>query len=339
LITITHSAGQYPIHFTSLTQALQSLPQDAVVLTDENVFTAWKGQLSQVPNVCRIEPGEGSKSFERYREVLSWMAKSGCSRRTTLVALGGGVIGDLGGFCAASYMRGIPFVQIPTTLLAQVDSSVGGKVGIDLPEGKNLVGAFYPPHAVHVPSEALSTLPDRQLRNGMAEVWKYGYILDAPLVDCLTRTDVRDDLQPIVQRCIQLKAEVVEADEFEKLGIRAKLNFGHTVGHAIEQVLRYEEFLHGEAIAIGMVVEARLGESMRITAPGTASVIEAQLKTAGLPTTWSGLQNPDPLIAAMRRDKKAHSGQLAFSLLTQIGECKLVENVAEGEVRSALLNS
>jgi 3-dehydroquinate synthase len=262
------------------------------------------------------------------------MAQAGCGRNTTLVAIGGGVIGDLGGFVAASYMRGIPYLQVPTTLLSQVDSSVGGKVGVDLPEGKNLVGAFYPPTAVAIPEDVLSHLPERQFANGMAEVLKYGFILDADFSDVLNGDDL--DVPAIVRHCIRLKADVVQADEFERLGIRAKLNFGHTVGHALEQVLRYEHLLHGEAISIGMVAEALLGEQLGVTEPGTTDEVRTRLAKHGLPVEWKGLQESDLLIDAMGRDKKAVDGELAFSLLTKIGECKLVEKVPRSAVRTAL---
>jgi 3-dehydroquinate synthase len=262
------------------------------------------------------------------------MAQAGCGRNTTLVAIGGGVIGDLGGFLAASYMRGIPYLQVPTTLLSQVDSSVGGKVGVDLPEGKNLVGAFYPPTAVAIPEDVLSHLPERHFANGMAEVLKYGFILDADFSDALNGDDL--DLPATVRHCIQIKADVVQADEFERLGIRAKLNFGHTVGHALEQVLRYEHLLHGEAISIGMVAEALLGEQLGVTEPGTTDEVRTRLAKHGLPVEWKGLQESDLLIDAMGRDKKAVDGELAFSLLTKIGECKLVEKVPRSAVRAAL---
>jgi 3-dehydroquinate synthase len=219
-------------------------------------------------------------------------------------------------------------------LLAQVDSSVGGKVGIDLPEGKNLVGAFYPPRKVYVCAETLGTLPERDYRNGMAEVWKYGFILDGALVNDLRRGGY--DRGEMVRKCVGLKRNVVEADEFETLGERAKLNFGHTVGHAIEKLTGYSEVLHGEAISIGMVVEAAIGEAIGLTAKGTRAEVEECLHSAGLPTTSVVLRDVDMLIDAMRMDKKASPGSLAFSLLRRIGSCKLVEDVSESEVRAVL---
>jgi 3-dehydroquinate synthase len=257
------------------------------------------------------------------------------------VAFGGGVVGDLAGFLAATYLRGVPFIQVPTTLLAQVDSSVGGKVGIDLPEGKNLVGAFYPPTSVQIPLECLHTLPERELRNGSAEVLKYGLIQDAALWHELEEPlgVGTPRLETVVRRCIELKAEVVAEDELETTGRRAILNFGHTIGHALEHRYEYGTLLHGEAISVGMVAEARLGELLGMTPAGTAVAIAKRFEAWGLPTTDPALQEPDSLIDAMRGDKKAQDGRLAFSLLEGIGACKLVEQVDEQVVRRALAES
>jgi 3-dehydroquinate synthase len=212
-------------------------------------------------------------------------------------------------------------------------------VGIDLPEGKNLAGSFYPPIGVSIPVELLQTLPVNQFANGMAEVWKYGFIMDSPLVELLAEKALHPghhELLKVVERCVRLKAQVVQADEFETLGLRAILNFGHTVGHAVEFCVGYGEILHGEAISIGMVVEAHLGEMLGITAPGTASRVRRHLSGQGLPVTHEILCREDDLVQSMYGDKKAVSGKLTFSLLTQIGECKLVEDVPESKVRLAL---
>ena len=322
-MTVKHSGGEYPVVETTLAQALQNLPPDARILTDANV--AALAPLPDLPTLV-LPPGEATKSLERFGEALGWLARSGASRRTTIVALGGGVVGDLAGFVAAAYMRGVPLVGIPTTLLAMVDSSVGGKVAIDLPEGKNLAGAFWPPVEVRLPLDALETLPPRQRANGMAEVLKYGFIMDAPLLDA-----------PLdVMRCVALKARVVEEDERETTGRRAILNFGHTVGHAIERLTGYGPVLHGEAIAVGMAVEADLGERLGASAPGTAAEVRRVLAAHGLPTRHEAVHEVEPMLAAMRGDKKAVGGNLAFSLLTGIGECKLVSNVPERDVRRAL---
>lgn len=311
---VRHSRGEYPIVFTTLSEAFERLPEDRVLITDEILAEVCGDLLANEKRKIVVPAGEASKSLHSFGHVVGAMAQLGCSRRTTAVALGGGVIGDLGGYAAASFMRGVPYIQIPTTLLAQVDSSVGGKVGIDLPEGKNLVGAFHAPVGVFVSVEALNTLPRRQFVNGMAEVVKYGFILDAAFADRFAPNSITvedERLEGIVRYCIELKRQTVEADEFEKLGIRAKLNFGHTVGHAIEQVLAYERFLHGEAISIGMVAEAKLGERLGVTVKGTTERVAEILAKQGLPTTWEGLRNAEPLIDAMYRDKKAHDRRRA----------------------------
>jgi len=236
-------------------------------------------------------------------------------------------------------MRGVPYYQIPTTLLSQVDSSVGGKVGVDLPEGKNLAGAFYPPAHVSISVELLQTLSRQQFANGMAEVWKYGFIMDSELVGLLEEKAIEpndSNLESIVERCIALKARVVEADEFETTGLRAILNFGHTVGHAIEFATGYGTLLHGEAISIGMVAEARLGELLGITPAGIWREIQRNMKNQGLPTSHLVLHHSELLLNAMLGDKKAANGKLAFSLLTDIGRCKLVEDVPASAVQEAL---
>ena len=321
---IRHSGGAYDVSTTTLDRALADLPADCRILTDANV-AAFAPLPETVPALV-LPPGEGTKSLATFGDALGWLARTGASRRTTVVALGGGVVGDLAGFVAAAYMRGVPLLQIPTTLLAMVDSSVGGKVAIDLPEGKNLAGAFWAPVEVRIPLDALDRLPERQRTNGMAEVLKYGFIMDAPLLDA-----------PLdVMRCVALKARIVEEDEHETTGRRAILNFGHTVGHAIERLTGYGPVLHGEAIAIGMAVEAELGERIGATEAGTAAEVRRVLRAHGLPTTHATLQDAEPMVAAMRGDKKASGGQLAFSLLARVGECKLVESVPEDDVRRAL---
>ena len=322
-MTIRHSQGSYEVVQTTLAQALEGLPDDCRIVTDENV--AAFAPPTAFPTLV-LPPGEATKSLAAFGQALGWLAGSGASRETTVVALGGGVIGDLAGFVAAAYMRGVPFLQIPTTLLAMVDSSVGGKVAVDLPEGKNLAGAFYSPIEVRLPMDALDQLPSRQRTNGMAEVLKYGFIMDPPLLDA-----------PLdVMRCVALKAGIVEEDEHETTGRRAILNFGHTVGHAIERLTGYGPILHGEAIAIGMAVEADLGERLGLTDLGTADDVREILLDHDLPTRHETTRRVDEMLAAMRGDKKAVGGRLAFSLLARIGECKLVRDVPEAEVRRVL---
>jgi 3-dehydroquinate synthase len=333
-VTVRHRSGSYSVIFCSLAEAIGRWPEDSVVVTDGNVLRHYADQLGAKRTILHVEPGEGSKSVATWSELQSSLVGAKATRSTSIVAFGGGVVGDLAGFVAATYMRGVPLIQAPTSLLAQVDSSVGGKVGIDLPEGKNLVGAFYPPTEVQICLETLRTLPDRELRNGMAEVWKYGFILDAPLCARLAEPD--RDFEEIVRRCIDLKRAIVEADEHESTGERAKLNFGHTVGHALEKLAGYGALLHGEAISIGMVAEAALGEAIGLSEKGTREAVEECLRSEGLPTTSVVLRNVKMLIDAMRGDKKATGGRLAFSLLTQIGECRLVPEVTEADVAKVL---
>lgn len=335
-MTIRHSRGTYDVRFVQATQLPADLDANHFVITDELVAQLYGGQFTSP--LKAVPQGEQSKSMTQAESLLEWLAGSGANRSSTIVALGGGVVGDLAGFVASTYMRGIKLLQIPTTLLAQVDSSVGGKVGIDLNAGKNLAGAFWPPIEVRVCVGVLQTLSARHFLNGMSEVWKYGLILERGLFEDLKRRPLAPDdprLETVVKRCIELKASVVAEDEFETTGKRAILNFGHTIGHAIEQVTGYGPILHGEAIAVGMELEARLGERLGITAAGTADqVAQALIQNMPADRTWVG--KTDQMMAAIRRDKKADGYRLAFSLLSEIGACRLVKDVPEEDVRAVL---
>ncbi|MGI5869905.1 MAG: 3-dehydroquinate synthase [Kiritimatiellia bacterium] len=267
-----------------------------------------------------VPAGETSKSVDGL--VSLWHAFNDCglTRADLVVALGGGVVGDLAGFAAATYLRGVAIVQVPTTLLAQVDSSVGGKTGIDLPFGKNLAGAFHQPAVVVVDPLLLGTLPRNRFAEGMAEVVKYGCIADAGLfADLDAFADSPGDaeaLLAIIQRCVQIKADVVNRDALDT-GERMLLNFGHTVGHAIEKAMGYGAIAHGEAVAIGMVAAARLGEALGETPDGTAARLEALLKRFALPTTTTF--TAADLFATMLADKKRLGKQIHFILLERIG--------------------
>ncbi len=334
MIKVSHSQGEYPVLFEPFSEAVKGLPEDSFVVTDENVARLWGHVLPADLPLLVLPPGEQTKSLIWLERVSAWLANEGASRKSTVVALGGGVIGDLTGFVAATYMRGVPYIQLPTTLLAQVDSSVGGKVAVDIPDGKNLVGAFHPPVRVSIDAKTLETLSLRQFRNGMAEVWKYAFIMDSSLMAALQEQP--SDIQPILRTCIEHKARIVKEDEFETQGLRAILNYGHTVGHALEQATGYRKLLHGEAISIGMAVEAHLGERLGITPQRTAETVMRCLQRQGLPVTFTEPLEPERLLEVMKKDKKASRGRLAFSLLTQIGGCKLVENVPEQEVLESL---
>lgn len=331
---VKSSTGSYSIEFSPLAAIATTLQPNSFVITDRNVWTHWGAALGHLPSLI-LEPGEQSKNLASAENCCSWLAGQGAVRSSTVVAFGGGVVGDLAGFVAATYMRGVQLIQVPTTLLAMVDSSVGGKVGVDLPEGKNLVGAFYPPESVLIPVETLGTLPPREFTNGMAEVCKYGAIMDSELFVELSSGVRPDQMKNLIQTCISHKAGVVEEDEFETTGRRAILNFGHTVGHALEKVTGYKDLLHGEAISIGMVVESRLGEMIGRTKPGTTEQLRACLESNGLPTELPPVEEQE-LVAAMKLDKKALPGQMSFSLLTHIGGCKLCTGVPEEAVLAAL---
>jgi 3-dehydroquinate synthase len=324
--------------------------QLAVVVTDDNVRDRHADAVARSlrqsgwdPRVVSLTPGEQTKSQEFAGQLYDRLVESQADRRTIVVAVGGGVIGDLAGFVAATYARGIPFVQVPTTLLAQVDSSVGGKVGINHPRGKNLIGAFYQPLGVYIDTALLETLPVRDYRSGLAEVIKYGVILDGAFFALLEGSvepihrRAPDVLGRIVARCCRLKGEIVEQDEFERSGLRAVLNYGHTFAHAFEALYGYGELLHGEAVSIGMVYASRLAERLgRIPQAITERQI-ALLEAVGLPVRLPEKNRPavTALLGAMRLDKKSVGGELRFILPTTLGHVELVP-VAEKDVIAVL---
>ncbi|MGE3641118.1 MAG: 3-dehydroquinate synthase, partial [Pirellulales bacterium] len=258
-----------------------------------------------------------------------------------VIAVGGGVVGDLAGFVAATFARGLRFVQVPTTLLAQVDSSVGGKVGINLPAAKNMVGCFWQPRGVLVDVNVLQSLPEREFNAGMAEVVKYGVIQDAEFFAYLERnidainSRIANVLTYIVERCCRLKADVVEQDEREETGLRAILNYGHTFGHAFEAATGYEQLLHGEGVAIGMLCASRLAERLgRVDAAFTKRQ-QVLLESFGLPTLVPEVSH-DELIELMYHDKKTERGKLRFVLPSRLGHVEVVRGVANDDIRAAL---
>ncbi len=321
----------------------------AFVVTDEHVVehadkvAASLGVVGFRPLLASLPAGESQKSLTTVSYLYDQLAEAGADRKTLVVAVGGGVIGDLAGFVAATWNRGLPLLMVPTTLLAMVDSSVGGKVGINHPCGKNLIGAFHQPVGVWIDTAFLSTLPDREYRSGLAEVVKYGVILDAELFAYLEqhtaaiRARDAECIRYIVARSCRLKANVVEQDEREETGLRAVLNYGHTFAHAFETVGGYGAWLHGEAVAAGMICASRLAERRGLV---TADVTQRQrqlLQTFDLPIApqpWS----VDDLLATMRRDKKAVAGKLRFVLPTRLGEVALFDDVPEQDVRWVLEN-
>jgi 3-dehydroquinate synthase len=290
-----------------------------------------------------VPAGEGSKSLGELSRLYDTLAELPADRKTAVVAVGGGVVGDLAGFAAATYNRGLPLVMVPTSLLAMVDSSVGGKTGVNHPAGKNLIGAFHQPAGVWIHTAALDTLPDREYRSGLAEVVKYGVILDAEFFSALEAEAnallVRDPaaVRFVVRRSCELKARIVEQDEREETGRRAVLNYGHTFAHAFEAVGGYGSWLHGEAVAAGMVCASRLAELLGNVVPEVTTRQVKLLEAFGLPTAPDPRWDADALIAAMRRDKKATAAGLRFVLPTRLGEVELVEDVPKELVREVLL--
>jgi 3-dehydroquinate synthase len=292
-----------------------------------------------------VPAGEKSKSLKSVQSCYDQLAAHRLERKSFIIALGGGVVGDLAGFVAATYLRGIPFVQVPTTLLAQVDSSVGGKVGVNLKAGKNLVGAFHQPRLVLCDLDTLRTLPMREYRAGLAEVIKYGIIYDAGLFERLER-DLeklrrREEkaLAAVIARCCEIKAEVVAQDETES-GLRAILNFGHTIGHALEAISHYGKYLHGEAISIGQVAAAKLSAEVNGLPRGDVERIANLFRCAGLPT-HAGFNSAQrqKLFAAMKLDKKVSAGEIKFVLARRIGEVEFGHNVPAALIEKTLSNS
>lgn len=291
--------------------------------------------------VATLPAGEASKSLASAERLYEQLAARNADRQTLVAAVGGGVVGDLAGFVAATYNRGLPLLMAPTTLLAMVDSSVGGKVGINLPTGKNLVGAFHQPVGVWIDTRTLATLPDREYRSGLAEVVKYGVILDAEFFEWLEQNTAavlaRDPaaVRHVVGRSCCLKADVVEKDEREETGQRMVLNYGHTFAHAFETAGGYGAWLHGEAVAAGMVCAGRLAERLGLI-PAEVTQRQTRLLAAfGLPVSPKGWP-ADDLIAIMRRDKKAQAGRLRFVLPKKLGEVAVFDDVSERDVAAVL---
>jgi 3-dehydroquinate synthase len=322
-----------------------------VIITDTNVGRRFaKAAFNSLatagfsPSLVVVPAGETAKSLKTVQNCYNLLAAHRLERKSFIVALGGGVVGDLAGFVAATYLRGIAFVQVPTTLLAQVDSSVGGKVGVNLKAGKNLVGAFYQPRLVLCDLDTLKTLPDREYRAGLAEVIKYGIIRDAKLFAQLERDLSKllrrepKTLAAVIARCCEIKADIVGQDEKEG-GLRAILNFGHTIGHAIENISGYGKYLHGEAIAIGQVATAKLSAGLTGLSGKDAGRIRNLFKLTGLPyfIKLNAIQRKK-LFAAMKLDKKVSGGEIKYVLARRIGQvefgCKVPPELIEQSINS-----
>ncbi|HTU93043.1 MAG TPA: 3-dehydroquinate synthase [Gemmataceae bacterium] len=319
----------------------------AFVVTDEHVIehadkvAAALGDAGFQPLLTSLPAGESQKSLAVASYLYDQLAEAGADRKTLVVAVGGGVIGDLAGFVAATWNRGLPLLMAPTTLLAMVDSSVGGKVGINHPRGKNLIGAFHQPVGVWIDTDFLLTFPDREYRSGLAEVVKYGVILDAELFAYLEQHAAAilareaECIRHLVARSCRLKAGVVEQDEREETGLRAVLNYGHTFAHAFETVGGYGAWLHGEAVSAGMICASLLAERRGLVGPDVTERQRRLLQTFALPIApqrWP----IDDLLETMRFDKKAVAGRLRFVLPRRLGEAALFDDVPESDVRQIL---
>lgn len=336
---------------TQLADALRGA--HALIISDSNVAelyaeTVRNAVLTARPDihvgVHAIQAGESSKNLEQLNGILDALATLRATRDATVIALGGGVVGDIAGLAAALWMRGIDCIQMPTTLLAMVDSSVGGKTAIDMPQGKNLIGAFHQPVQVRIDVDTLTTLPDREFNAGMAEVIKYGAIFSGNFLSWLDENadDIRNrdhaTLTTMVKHCIRFKSDVVVRDPTER-GERALLNFGHTFGHAIESVLGYDQRInHGEAVAIGMVAAARLSEIVLDAQPHHREKLADLLGRFGLGTGWPSQVTAEQAIEAMQLDKKAVGGELRFVLWHGAGSAVVVKGVPERAVKEALIS-
>lgn len=354
VVPVALQQNGYQIHIGQ--SGLEDLPdlfasslgtRHVVVISDENVAAHYLNPVTQglsragnrVDSIV-VAPGEKSKSIDQANQLWQRMMELKSDRSSVVVALGGGVVGDLAGFIAATFMRGVPLVQIPTSLLAQVDSSVGGKTGVNLPQGKNLVGSFLQPQFVLISAATLRTLDEANFRAGMAEVVKYGVIMDEAFfgwleqhVDAINDRDEKV-LTQLIAKCCQCKASVVEEDERETTGRRAILNYGHTFGHAIESVYGYGSYLHGEAISIGMTCAARLAVDLSWIDSRDLDRQTQLLSALGLPVE-SPEGRRDELLAAMKRDKKSSGGQVQLILPERIGQVKHLDWPGDDRVVSA----
>ena len=327
-----------------------STQQSAFVVTDRNVLAHANVVRSSLEaagfrvELAELEPGEKTKSLAVISGLYERMVEMKADRRTVVVAVGGGVIGDASGFLAATYNRGVPFVQVPTTLLADVDSSVGGKVGVNLAAAKNLIGSFYQPLGVFIDTAVLSTLPDRDYRSGLAEVVKYGVILDAEFFAFLEQNvdgiNARKPsvLRHIIARSCELKAQVVQEDEYERTGLRAVLNYGHTYAHAFEALAGYGVLMHGEAVSIGMLYASRLAERRGLIDAALTARQRTLLEQIGVVTS---LPDPaafstDDILSKMRLDKKTVGGELRFILPTKMGHVTTFTDVPESDVTAVV---
>ncbi|MFH1875433.1 MAG: 3-dehydroquinate synthase [Candidatus Omnitrophota bacterium] len=352
-ITVCTPENTYPIYIGARCVfrigsfvAARKLGNVAVIVTSARVYTLHKKTIEaaflRLPHrIVIVDDGEKAKSFPEFLKIISSLLEvDGVGKALFLVCIGGGTVGDVGGFAASVYKRGIPYIQVPTTLLAQIDSSIGGKTAIDLPQAKNILGTFYQPKAVFIDPAFLLTLGPRQVREGMAEAIKYGVIEDRAFFDYLRRysADILalryQALNHVIQSCVAIKARIVSRDEREKKGIRTILNFGHTLAHALEASGAYAQLTHGEAVALGMCYAAKLSFSLGTCSAAAVRELHHAIKLFGLPTVWA--KPSRGVLKAMRYDKKFTSGGMRMVLLRRIGKVKVINAIAPAVVSRTL---
>lgn len=353
-VRIHAPGGSYLIHI--LPRALErageliaklGLTPRALIITDENVAPLYGDkiltclrQADIAAELAIVQAGESAKALSVAEKLYTTAIESGLDRKSPIIALGGGVIGDLAGFIAATYQRGVPFIQLPTTLLAQVDSSVGGKVAVNHPLGKNMIGLFYQPKLVLADTDTLKTLPRRELASGLAEILKHGLIADPALLEYTVSHAEHllgcdgQSLTKVVERSCEIKADVVMQDEREE-SLRMILNFGHTIGHAVEAATGYEKYRHGEAVAIGMYGAALLSHRLKLCSDEVVKAVYRAIERLNLPASAPGC-DPEELLANASRDKKKLGGSIRWVLLKDIGHVEIHSDVPEREVRAVL---
>ncbi len=353
--TVHHSGGSYPVLagwglLEQLGDRLLELgiKSPAYIITDENVMRPY-GRAAQLSLQRRgiaahcfiIPPGEPSKNFQLAQAIYQWLVELKAERGQAIIAVGGGVVGDLAGFVAATFLRGVPFVQVPTSMAAMVDASIGGKVAVNLPQGKNLVGAFYQPQAVVADVQVLSTLGKRELAEGWAEAIKHGLILDAGLVDIFEEhAEALMEVEPeistqVIRRSMAIKADVVGQDERETLGVRILLNYGHTIGHALESSTEYGRFMHGEGVSIGMMGAAQMGQRMGMISQELVDRQRRLLERFSLPIRAPGVPL-DAIRQAMSLDKKTEGGANRWVMLEGVGRATVRRDVPADLVEETL---
>lgn len=348
-IDVNSRAGAYPVLIgpglsNRLAQLLKDIRQDGKCVLVSNV-TVWRFHGERIRALSAEEPillpdGERFKTLQVVGRVYEGLIRARADRGSVVIALGGGVLGDTAGFAAATYLRGVPLVHVPTTLLAQVDSAIGGKVGVNHAAGKNLIGAFHPPALVAVDPDLLSTLPRREFRAGLYETIKYGVIASRPLFDALNESlsgvFAREaaPLMRVIGESCAIKARVVEEDERET-GLRRTLNFGHTVGHALEAVTKYRRFLHGEAVGYGMLAAANIGAARGLMPAADREALAALIRAMG-PLPAIGDLSAAQVLEAIGHDKKIVNGRLHYVLPKAIGTCEVADDVSTGEIEAAL---